>query len=128
MLNIADQCMRHGGGLSVSLPNSSESSLRDWSAKWRLVRSYLNDEEYDEHCFGDRLVTRRGRATASTKFEPLDEILWSMEPGSYKSKCPCHEDNEASLSVLITEEKKVLVNCFAGCDWREVQGYVKAHA
>jgi hypothetical protein len=99
----------------------------DWESKWILIKGRLNDEEYDEHCFGERTNTPSRTSGASAKSEPLEDILWAMEPGSYMSKCPIHEDNEASLSVLITPDKRVLVNCFAGCDWRRIQDYVKDH-
>ena len=34
--------------------------------------------------------------------------------------CPCHDDDNPSLSVFDTE-KGVYVECFAGCDWEDVR-------
>jgi len=34
--------------------------------------------------------------------------------------CPCHDDDNPSLSVFDTE-KGVYVQCFAGCDWKDVR-------
>ncbi len=38
--------------------------------------------------------------------------------------CPAHEDNHPSLSVKDTGNGKVLINCLAGCDTRDVLGAV----
>jgi len=100
----------------------------DWDAKWRLVGNYLDEYEEDERCFGEITSGRKSPSRGFTKSEPLDEVLWAKEPGSYKCRCPIHEDNEASLSVLITDEGRVVVNCFAGCNWKEVQDYVRTHS
>ncbi len=35
-------------------------------------------------------------------------------------RCPCHDDRKASLSLSIGEGGKLLWNCHAGCDQREV--------
>lgn len=36
-------------------------------------------------------------------------------------KCPCHDDNSASLSVTTSEKGGVVLNCFAGCNWETVR-------
>lgn len=41
-------------------------------------------------------------------------------PSGYVCRCPCHDDNEASLSLKITDSGSLAVNCFAGCDWQTV--------
>lgn len=103
--------------------------MRDWEGKWKLIGSRLDDEEYDEHCFGTTTSEAPHSSwTGSTKYVSLDDILFDKDEGRYMCTCPIHEDDQASLSVLITEEGKILVNCFAGCDWREVQDYVKEHS
>jgi putative DNA primase/helicase len=35
-------------------------------------------------------------------------------------KCPCHNDDKASLSLKVNPQSKLLVKCFAGCDWRNI--------
>ncbi len=34
--------------------------------------------------------------------------------------CPVHEDRNASLSIRITEEGRLLAHCFAGCNFNEI--------
>lgn len=36
-------------------------------------------------------------------------------------KCPCHEDKTSSLSLKITENQKLAINCFAGCSFETVR-------
>ena len=38
----------------------------------------------------------------------------------WKSQCPAHEDKNPSLSVSATADGKVLFNCFAGCNYKEI--------
>jgi hypothetical protein len=33
----------------------------------------------------------------------------------WEAECPAHDDHEASLSVSVGDDGRVLVNCFAGC-------------
>ena len=37
------------------------------------------------------------------------------------AKCPSHEDRNASLSIAITPEGKLLAHCFAGCSFDEIR-------
>ncbi len=36
-------------------------------------------------------------------------------------KCPCHDDKTSSLSLKITENQKLAINCFAGCSFETVR-------
>jgi hypothetical protein len=44
--------------------------------------------------------------------------------GSWTAQCPAHEDKSPSLSVRETEDGRVLVHCFGGCDIQSVLGAV----
>jgi hypothetical protein len=44
--------------------------------------------------------------------------------GSWTAQCPAHEDKSPSLSVRETEDGRVLVHCFGGCDVQSVLGAV----
>ena len=35
------------------------------------------------------------------------------------ARCPAHDDRSPSLSVTLADNK-ILLRCFAGCDWRDV--------
>src|SRR3954451_6915328 len=39
---------------------------------------------------------------------------------TWDCRCPCHDDRRASLSLSIGDGGKLLWNCHAGCDQREV--------
>lgn len=54
-------------------------------------------------------ITRQWLAAAGARGGPVQ----------YNAKCPCHDDNRASLSVKIDNDK-VVVDCKAGCDWKEI--------
>lgn len=43
--------------------------------------------------------------------------------GKYLACCPAHDDKRPSLGVKLTNDGKILVHCFAGCD---VQSIVSA--
>lgn len=49
----------------------------------------------------------------------LRNIRWSGER-QFTACCPAHRDQEPSLSVSIDESGKVLVKCFAGCEFSSV--------
>lgn len=36
-------------------------------------------------------------------------------------KCPCHDDKTSSLSLKITENNRLAINCFAGCSFETVR-------
>jgi len=44
--------------------------------------------------------------------------------GSWTAQCPAHEDKSPSLSIRETEDGRVLVHCFGGCDVSAVVGAV----
>lgn len=37
------------------------------------------------------------------------------------ARCPCHEDRKPSLSITDGPDGEPVINCFAGCDWRDVK-------
>jgi len=41
-------------------------------------------------------------------------------PGRWVAKCPAHDDRTPSLAIRETENKLILLNCFAGCSVYEV--------
>ncbi len=40
--------------------------------------------------------------------------------GSYQVKCPCHDDNEASLTISEGKDGKVVLHCHAGCNTEDI--------
>ena len=42
--------------------------------------------------------------------------------GRWLARCPSHPDRTPSLSVRETEDRTILINCFAGCGAAEVLG------
>ncbi|MCL1861030.1 MAG: DNA primase [Proteobacteria bacterium] len=57
---------------------------------------------------------------------PIDTLLSRLErvrpsgPDCWMARCPAHEDRGPSLSVRETDDGRVLVHCFAGCDVSDV--------
>jgi KaiC/GvpD/RAD55 family RecA-like ATPase len=50
----------------------------------------------------------------------VDEVLQRLERvrksgGGWTSRCPAHDDDQASLSIGVGDDGRVLLNCFAGC-------------
>lgn len=43
----------------------------------------------------------------------------SIGENKYMVKCPCHDDNKASLSIT-EENNQILMHCFAGCDNKDI--------
>jgi len=39
--------------------------------------------------------------------------------GQFKGTCPAHDDHQASLSLKL-EDNRILLNCFARCDFNNV--------
>lgn len=52
---------------------------------------------------------------------------FSVDPGQCRHlvRCPCHEDSSASLSIRQTLGGKVLLHCFAGCDFGTLQQQIR---
>jgi hypothetical protein len=51
----------------------------------------------------------------------VQEVLSRLErvsktPTGWMARCPAHEDSRPSLSVAATEEGRILLRCFAGCE------------
>lgn len=52
----------------------------------------------------------------------LETLLGRLEgvkqtkPGSWISRCPAHEDRTPSLALRETDDGRILLHCFAGCD------------
>lgn len=40
--------------------------------------------------------------------------------GRYIAKCPSHEDRSPSLAIKETDDRKILIKCFAGCTVQEI--------
>lgn len=60
--------------------------------------------------------------TATTGSGPLDAVLGRLgrvkrSGAGYVACCPAHDDHQASLSVKLGDSGKVLVKCFAGCQF-----------
>lgn len=39
---------------------------------------------------------------------------------SFEACCPAHDDNSPSLRIDITQDGRILLHCFAGCDVEEI--------
>ena len=38
----------------------------------------------------------------------------------YMACCPAHDDRNPSLSISCSEDSKILINCFAGCEDKDI--------
>jgi hypothetical protein len=57
--------------------------------------------------------------------DPIDLLLPKLENvkgshGRFTARCPAHDDRGPSLSVSETDDKMLLIHCFAGCGAAEV--------
>ncbi len=50
----------------------------------------------------------------------FDKVRSTSKNNSYNCLCPAHEDRNASLSIKIAEDGRVLIHCFAGCDIQNI--------
>jgi DNA primase len=62
---------------------------------------------------------------------PLRRVLDALErvgcrirtcPGGWQAQCPAHKDRVPSLSLRETDDGKVLLHCFSGCETQDVLG------
>lgn len=53
---------------------------------------------------------------------PLDRVLARLThvkkegEGKYRARCPAHDDHTPSLTISETDDGKVLLRCWAGCE------------
>lgn len=45
----------------------------------------------------------------------LDNVVEQAE-NQYSARCPAHDDSKNSMSISLSDDGKVLMNCFAGCE------------
>jgi hypothetical protein len=102
----------------------------EWRLAWQHARHqaswnlFTNDPgSYDHYCFARPQRTQ----TPSTGSWGRDarEVVAEREPGKYSCRCPVHEDDQASLSILVRKDGRVIVNCYAGCDWLDIKRELK---
>ena len=48
------------------------------------------------------------------------ELVSETSPSKYKARCPAHDDRTPSLSIRETDDGRVLIHCFAGCEVEDV--------
>lgn len=64
----------------------------------------------------------RNGAAAPTGSACLEKVLGRLDKvkpagtGKWKACCPAHADRDPSLSIRETDDGKVLLHCWAGCD------------
>lgn len=60
---------------------------------------------------------------------PIETVLAALESSGcspvqrgdeWQSRCPSHEDEKPSLSVAVGDDRRVLVRCFAGCEFERI--------
>ncbi len=60
-----------------------------------------------------------------TNSPPLDLVLSRLDhvrevSGGFSARCPAHEDHNASLSISIGDDERILVHCHANCEIGDV--------
>lgn len=50
----------------------------------------------------------------------FDKVRATSKNNSYNCLCPAHDDKNASLSIKICDDGRVLMHCFAGCDIQNI--------
>lgn len=66
-------------------------------------------------------AVRRGGPNNTTD-KILSRLSGVRKSGSgWLARCPAHEDRNASLSLKITPEGRLLAHCFAGCTFEEIR-------
>lgn len=63
---------------------------------------------------------------------PIEKVLTRLgdrvgrqHGDTYECRCPGHEDNQASLSVSVGDDGRVLMHCHAGCAIEDVLGHLR---
>jgi hypothetical protein len=59
------------------------------------------------------------------RWPPIDRVLARLTgvsggPRQFHARCPAHNDHHPSLSVTEADDGRVLVHCFAGCEFFEI--------
>lgn len=54
----------------------------------------------------------------------FSRVRATSKTNAYNCLCPAHDDKNASLSIKINEDGRVLIHCFAGCDIESILGAV----
>jgi hypothetical protein len=65
-----------------------------------------------------KLSTAQNLARVDLFLSRLDHVKTSRN--GWTARCPAHDDRENSLSVGVGADGRALLNCFAGCDYREI--------
>ncbi|NVM96117.1 hypothetical protein [Arthrobacter wenxiniae] len=74
---------------------------------------------------GQRELIRNMITSLEVAREALDALglKYKHQNGKLLSQCPAHDDQDASCSIApgTNNEQTVVINCFAGCDWRNIK-------
>lgn len=54
----------------------------------------------------------------------FDRVRATSKNNAYNCLCPAHDDRNASLSIKIQDDGRILMHCFAGCDIESILGAV----
>ena len=54
----------------------------------------------------------------------FSKVRATSKNNAYNCLCPAHEDRNASLSIKIQDDGRILMHCFAGCDIESILGAV----
>ena len=62
-----------------------------------------------------------GRNVSATVDRVLQRLQGVKRNGSgWVARCPAHEDQVPSLSIDVGDDGRVLLNCFAGCEFQQI--------
>lgn len=69
----------------------------------------------------EQIYSTTGGGSGQLSFDSLRELLGGKRNGcGFVCCCPVHEDKSPSLSVGIGQDGRLLLKCFAGCDFKDV--------
>lgn len=54
----------------------------------------------------------------------FSKVRATSKANAYNCLCPAHDDKNASLSIKIQDDGRILMHCFAGCDIESILGAV----